>query len=117
MDAAQQKFEVTKGKFEIEKAAKDSRDLEEAAAKAEKEFNERAAKRKSDLADLKKTRDDTAAAFKKNGEDITKWSDILKSDPNNANAKTELDKAEGETANLKKAAEDAEKAFAPILLS
>jgi len=117
MDAAQAKFEVTKGKFEIEKAAKDTRDLEEATAKAEKEFNERAAKRKSDLATLKKTRDDSAAAYKKNGEDITKWEGVLKSDPNNANAKSELAKAEGETANLKKAAEDAEKAFAPILLA
>lgn len=77
MKAAQEKYEVTKGKFLIEKAAKDTRDLAEKAEAEEKAFNERSGKRKTDYDAKKKTKDDAADALKKNTEDIAKWKGIL----------------------------------------
>lgn len=84
--AAQTKFEATDAKFQVEKAAKDQRDLDEGVKQALAEFNTRSEERKTQFDSLKGELDAAKEELKNNQEEIQRLQGVLNDNPNDAQA-------------------------------
>jgi len=81
--AAQTKFEATDAKFQVEKAAKESRDMEEATKQAMAEFERRSGERKEEFDRINGELDTAKENLKNNLEEIERLQGIVDDDPNN----------------------------------
>lgn len=79
--AAQAKFEATDAKFQVEKAAKESRDMEEATKAALAQFDQRSAERKQQFDDLNAELTTAKEELKNNLDEIERLQAII-DDPN-----------------------------------
>merc|ERR1712232_1090029 len=101
--AAQTKFDATNAKFQVEKAAKESRDMEEATKAALAEFNTRSEERKTQFNEKNGELDTAKEALKDNLDEIERLKGLLQDDPGNQQYQQELGDAEGATEGLREA--------------
>lgn len=87
--AAETKYEATNAKFQVEKAAKESRDMEEATKAALGEFNTRSEERKTEFDRLNGELDTAKDALKSNMDEIERLQGVLADEAADQTAKDE----------------------------
>lgn len=120
VEKAKAKYDATAAQYEVEKAAKEARERDEAAKLALADFETRSNDRKTEFTGLDATFTAAKAALDANLTAIENLKGQLNSDPTNAAAaqwQSDLDDAEAATEGLRDAKTTAEEARAPVLLA